>query len=175
MIRITKQADYGIVLLTHFVGEPGAVINTARDLAEQARLPLPMVGKILKTLVRKGLLASHRGVKGGYSLARPADSISVADIVSARDGPIAMTSCSAHPGDCEIENDCPAVGNWHRINIAIQSALSGISLKEMSSPANALRAAAALHGAPGAGRPAADPSLSNKSGPTSDNARLEIA
>ena len=92
MIRITKQTDYGIVLLTHLAANPERQY-TAPELAAEARLPLPMVSKILKLLARDGLLASHRGVKGGYSLARPAEEISMAEIIAALEGPIAITEC----------------------------------------------------------------------------------
>lgn len=132
MIRITKQADYGIVLLTYIAAEPSGRSWNARDLSQVSHLPLPMVGKILKALVRKALLVSHRGVKGGYNLARPAGDITVADIVAALDGPIAMTACAAHPGDCELEANCPASSNWNRISVAIRTALEGITLAEMS-------------------------------------------
>lgn len=132
MIRITKQADYGIVLLTYIAAGPIGRSWNARDLALVSHLPLPMVGKILKALVKKGLLLSHRGVKGGYHLARGSELITVADIVAALDGPIAMTACAAHPGDCELESNCPASSNWNRISLAIRTALEGITLAEMS-------------------------------------------
>lgn len=132
MIRITKQADYGIVLLSYIAAEPSGRSWNARDLAQISHLPLPMVGKILKALVRKGLLVSHRGVKGGYNLARTPEAITVADIVAALDGPIAMTACAAHPGDCELESNCPSTSHWNRISLAIRSALEGITLAEMS-------------------------------------------
>ena len=97
MIRITKQTDYGIVLLTHLAAHPDRHFN-APELAAEARLPLPMVSKILKLLAREGLLASHRGVKGGYSLARPAEEISMAEIIAALEGPIAITECVSVEG-----------------------------------------------------------------------------
>jgi FeS assembly SUF system regulator len=134
MIRISKQADYGIILLGQFVTDSNNTSCNARDLAGTTRLPLPMVGKILKTLVRQGLLVSHRGVKGGYSLARSPEDISVAEIITALDGPIALTTCSAHAGDCEYEDGCPARSNWHVINRAILGALRNISLKQMARP-----------------------------------------
>jgi FeS assembly SUF system regulator len=134
VIRISKKADYGIILLGQFVTDSSATTCNARDLSGATRLPLPMVGKILKSLVRTGLLVSHRGVKGGYSLARPAETISVAEIITALDGPIGLTTCSSHSGDCEYENGCPARGNWHVINRAIFGALKSITLKEMARP-----------------------------------------
>ena len=72
MIRIGKMTDYGIVLLSYFASHPESKAFTARDLAGEAKLPLPTVSKILKTLCRGELLLSHRGVNGGYRLGQPA-------------------------------------------------------------------------------------------------------
>ena len=104
MIRITKQTDYGIVLLTYLAGHTERLFN-APELAAETHLPLPMVSKILKVLTREGMLASHRGVKGGYSLARLPEEISMAEIIAALEGPIALTECVevfySHPIACE--------------------------------------------------------------------------
>ena len=133
MIRITKQTDYGIVLLTHLAVHPERQYN-APDLAAEAHLPLPMVSKILKLLAREGLLASHRGVKGGYSLARQPEAISMAEIIAALEGPIAITECISVEGDCSHEPLCPVRSNWRRINQAVRTALAGITLAEMAHP-----------------------------------------
>jgi FeS assembly SUF system regulator len=133
MIRITKQTDYGIVLLTHLAANAERQY-AAPELAAEARLPLPMVSKILKVLARDGLLASHRGVKGGYSLARAAEEISMAEIIAALEGPIAITECISVESDCSHEALCPVRGNWQRINLAVRTALEGITLAEMAQP-----------------------------------------
>ena len=133
MIRITKQTDYGVVLLTHMAGQPERLYN-APDLAAEAHLPLPMVSKILKLLTREGVLDSHRGVKGGYSLARSPHAISMAEIIAALEGPIAITECIEEVGDCVHERLCPVRSNWHRINEAVLTALQGITLAEMVHP-----------------------------------------
>ena len=133
MIRITKQADYGILLLSRIAGEEGRDVFTARDLSEEFHLGLPTVSKVLKALVRGDVLQSHRGINGGYSLARPAERINVAEIIAALDGPIAITECAgADPGDCRTEPWCPVSGPWQRINRVIFEALRGISLAEMA-------------------------------------------
>ncbi len=98
------------------------------------RLPLPTVSKILKLLAREGLLASHRGVKGGYSLAPPAEEISMAEIIAALEGPIAITECIERRARLLHEPLCPVRGNWQRINEAVRTALDGISLAEMAQP-----------------------------------------
>lgn len=132
MIRITKQTDYGIVLLTHLAAAPERQVN-APELSAETHLPLPMVSKILKLLVREGLLASHRGVKGGYSLTRPPEEISMAEVVTALEGPIAITECiDDQSSNCSHEPICPVRGRWHRINTALREALAGISLAEMA-------------------------------------------
>jgi FeS assembly SUF system regulator len=93
------------------------------------------VSKILKMLSRAELLVSHRGVKGGYSLARLPDEVSIAQIIDAIEGPIAMTECSATaPGLCELEPVCPVRSNWRKINRAVREALEKLTLAEMTHP-----------------------------------------
>jgi FeS assembly SUF system regulator len=150
VIRLSKHADYGIVIMTNLARQPGRQHN-APEVAAHSHIPLPMASKILKTLARAGLLASHRGVKGGYGLARPAATISVAEVISALDGPIAVTACIEDgPGGCEIEAFCPARANWQRINDAIRAALEGISMAEMAQAIPMVFRAPALgaHGRP---------------------------
>lgn len=134
MIRITKTTDYGIVLLTHMAERPEHRFN-APELAQGAQLPLPMVSKILKTLAREGLLASHRGASGGYSLARSPEEIPVSAVINALEGPIAITECiDDSPGECAQEPVCPLRSNWQLINGAIRDALDGIRLSQMARP-----------------------------------------
>ncbi|MEE8523259.1 MAG: SUF system Fe-S cluster assembly regulator [Thermoanaerobaculia bacterium] len=135
MLRMTKQADYGIVLMTRMARGAGNQRFTAPDLARETSLPLPTVSKILKLLARKGLLGSHRGVKGGYSLTRNPRRITVAAMISALDGPIAVTECIEDaPGVCSQESVCQLRGNWQRINLSIRQALDAISLAELTEP-----------------------------------------
>jgi FeS assembly SUF system regulator len=134
MIRMTKQADYGFVLLSQLASDGERVAN-APELAAETRLPLPMVSKILKLLARGGIVESHRGVKGCYSLARPAEVITAAEIVCALEGPVALTVCvEGTPGECELEPFCHVRGHWQRINVAIEAALAKITLAELAGP-----------------------------------------
>ncbi len=134
MIRITRQTDYGILVLAHMASIPGDAVHTATNLAKWSGIPKPMVSKILKTLAREGMLVSHRGVKGGYSLAVHAERITVGDVLQAMEGPVAITECSAHPGACEQEPVCSVRINWQRINLAVRQALDKIPLNEMIGP-----------------------------------------
>jgi FeS assembly SUF system regulator len=134
MIRITKQTDYGIVLLTHMAATPERRAN-APELATETRLPLPMVSKILKLLVREGVLLSHRGVKGGYGLGRSPEEISMAEVITALEGPIAITECVDDHSGCSHEAFCGVRGRWQRINTALRETLEGITLAEMAEQA----------------------------------------
>ena len=132
MIRITRQTDYGIVLLSQMAAAPREEVHTAKQAALQSGLPLPMASKILKALAREGLLVSHRGVRGGYQLAASASAISVGAVIRALEGPIGITECSYNPGACEQEGCCPVKTNWQRISVAVIDALDKIPLSEMT-------------------------------------------
>lgn len=134
MLRFTRQADYAIVLMTN-IAASARDSHTARELAVEAHLPLPMVSKILKVLTREGLLASQRGVKGGYRLAKRPAEVTVARLVAAMDGPIAMTECSgSEPRGCEHESFCRVRGNLQLITRAIHVALDNLTLANLASP-----------------------------------------
>jgi len=145
---MTKLTDYGIMLLTHFARQPDGSMYNARDLAAAAGLPVPTVGKILKMLAREDLLVSHRGSKGGYSLARQPHEISVAEIIGALEGPVGLTECSVGPGTCDQESRCPTRSNWNRINRVVLEALKGITLSEMTTEDLGALPAARLRGRP---------------------------
>ena len=135
MLRVTKLADYGIVMLTYLAANRENTY-TARDMAKIVQLPFPVVSKVLKLLGKSGLLASQRGTKGGYGLARDPQEITVAAVIRALEGPIAVTECISPKRDCNLEQGCPVRTNWHLINNAIQSALEKITLAEMTKPLN---------------------------------------
>jgi FeS assembly SUF system regulator len=143
MIRISKLTDYGIVLLTLVARADGT--RTASELADESRLPLPTVSKILKALARAGMLSSHRGAQGGYALARPPDRITVADVIEVLEGPVAVTECChrSPSSSCDIERACPVRTNWRRINDVVRGALDSLSLAEMMHPMPAVPAARA--------------------------------
>lgn len=134
MLRVSRLTDYGIVLLAHLAGRPGGEVHNARELAEEAGLPLPVVSKLLKGLTRHGFLQSQRGAKGGYALARPAREIPVVDVIDALEGPIALTECSAHPGKCDREASCVVRAPWQRINHAVRASLQNVRLSELVDP-----------------------------------------
>jgi len=136
MIRLSKLADYAVVLVSHMASDPIAR-HSAADLAKMTHIPPPTVSKILGALARGGLLQSHRGLNGGFSLARAPQDVSVADVVNAVEGPIAVTHCLDHgqgDGACDILATCRMAGYWQRINTAIDGALKDITFAELSTP-----------------------------------------
>jgi FeS assembly SUF system regulator len=127
MIRMAKLTDYAIVLLAHLARSDRTL--TAQELAARSRVPLPTVSKLCKELSRAGLVTSHRGRHGGYSLARDAAHISVAQVVEALEGPIALTECAEQSGTpCGIEAFCLARSSWDPVSQAIHVALEKLPL-----------------------------------------------
>ena len=145
MMRLSRLADFAVVLMTHLAQHHG--VHTASGAAVATQLPAPTVAKLMARLCREGLLTSTRGVKGGYQLARPAAEISVGAIVNALDGPVALTQCiKLGAARCEVEAVCPSRVGLHRINVAVHKALDDVSLADIATPAPAFQASAQLEG-----------------------------
>ena len=132
MFRLNKLTDYGIVLMAHVARSHEETPHTARSLAKETRIPLPTVGKLLRELHDSGLLVSHRGMKGGYNLARHAGAISVSDIILALEGPIGFTECSVEPGLCGMERRCAIKSNSQIIGDALRDALDHVMLSDLN-------------------------------------------
>ena len=150
MIRLNRLTDYAIVVLGQLaqLREPaessGAKAGdltgsrTAAQLAQDTGVPLPTVSKVLKMLAHGKIIASQRGVAGGYTLSRDPRAITVADIITAMEGPIALTACvDGAVGSCDVEALCAMRGNWDKVNRAIRAALSAVTLQEMLSTPSA--------------------------------------
>jgi FeS assembly SUF system regulator len=133
MLRITKEADYAIMLLAQIASRPRGQIHTAREAAEWSGLPLPMVSKILRGLARENVLRSHRGVSGGYSFDRSPEQTSLAEVIRAVEGPISIVQCGSEPGACDRETDCPTRINWARINRELEMTLERVPISAMTS------------------------------------------
>ncbi len=133
MLRLSKLTDYGIVVMTQLAGDPER-LHAATEVATATGIAAPTVSKLLKSLTRAGLVSSVRGARGGYRLARPAEAVSVAELVDALEGPVALTECSSGEGNCEQEPHCAVRVNFQRINDAIRGALAQVTLAEMVAP-----------------------------------------
>jgi FeS assembly SUF system regulator len=131
MFRLSKLADYGTVLLSYMARQPDRTYS-ATELAAEIGIGVPTASKILKLLARHELVQSVRGIHGGYLLARPAESISIAEVIEALDGPINVTECGA--GLCARESECGVKGNWRRLGRIIQQTLSDVSVADFARP-----------------------------------------
>ena len=133
MLRMSKLADYGTVVMTSLARSPDRA-QSAADVALATGLGLPTVSKLLKTFARQGLVVSTRGASGGYLLVRAPGEISVAQMIAAIEGRIGITECSSAPGMCAQERVCSVRGNWRTINRVVLGALEQISLEQMARP-----------------------------------------
>ncbi|MGB3796856.1 MAG: SUF system Fe-S cluster assembly regulator [Alteraurantiacibacter sp.] len=132
-MRLSNLADYAVVTMSQAARHCGGGRTSAAELAEQSGLPVPTVQKVVSKLTAAGLLRSTRGAGGGLQLARPAAAISLADIVEAMEGPIALTSCvDGGRHDCALEGNCAVQPHWPIVNTALRSALADISLVQLA-------------------------------------------
>jgi FeS assembly SUF system regulator len=133
-MRLSSLADYAVVMMSaaaRHCGVSGRLNATL--LADKTGLPLPTVQKLVSKLSAAGLIESARGTGGGFRLARPPATITLADIVEAIEGPIAMTACLENGRhDCCIEESCRVKPHWNAVNGAVKGALAGVSLATLS-------------------------------------------
>ncbi|MBI3441083.1 MAG: SUF system Fe-S cluster assembly regulator [Proteobacteria bacterium] len=132
MIKLGKLTDYAIVVMGQLFKEGTNVLRSAHFLAEKTSIPEPTVAKVLKLLAQAGLVESLRGAAGGYRLAKPPALITVADIITAIEGPITIVSCVEGSGeDCKLQATCLAKSSWAPVNNAIRRALETVKLTDM--------------------------------------------
>ncbi|HEY0116867.1 MAG TPA: Rrf2 family transcriptional regulator [Allosphingosinicella sp.] len=132
-MRLTSLSDYAVVLLAAAARYPDGARVSATLLAAETGIPLPTAQKLTGRLAAAGLLVTARGAGGGFKLARPALAISLADIVEAVEGPIAMTICvdeSRH--DCALTSACAVRPHMGVVNGAVRGALQAVSLEQLS-------------------------------------------
>ena len=134
MLRLSKKADYALMAMKHLARKSDYAASTsAREIAEQYDIPIELMAKVLQRLARSGLLTSHQGTRGGYTLSKPTASISVADIIQSIDGPLTVTACSTEDEQCEQFMKCNVRDPLWKIKDRILSALAECSLAEISS------------------------------------------
>jgi FeS assembly SUF system regulator len=134
-MRLTHLADYAVVLMTAAAQRPAAARLSATELAGETGVPLPTAQKLMGQLAASGLLSSVRGAGGGFTLAKPVSEISLAEIVEAVEGPIAMTICSGHDGvsDCALDAHCRVKPHMSIISNTVRGALGAVSLQSLAS------------------------------------------
>ena len=140
-MRLSSMADYAVVTMAAASRHCGGARVSAAQLAEETGLPVPTVQKLVSRLTAAGLLRSSRGVGGGLKLARPAAAITLADIVEAVEGPIALTPClekgridGKQDGrhDCTLEQACHVRPHWPIVNEALRGALAQVPLTRLA-------------------------------------------
>lgn len=130
MLRLSKLTDYGVVVLVRLGVKP--TVQTTPCVAAATGIPEPTVAKVLKMLAAGGLVTSQRGAHGGYRLARGLDSITIVEVITAIEGPIALAACVVGSAmSCEVSERCALRGRWDPVNAAIREALSSITLADM--------------------------------------------
>jgi len=131
MIKLSKMTDYAVVILAEMATSKGQLMS-ASGLSNNTKLPEPTVAKILKLLAKQDIITSKRGINGGYSLNKTPDEINMAAVITALDGPIALTACVEQSAECcSFEDNCKMKGQWNPVNIAMQKALEDVSLMQM--------------------------------------------
>ena len=135
-MRLTHLADYAVVLMTAAARRPAAARLSATELSVETGVPLPTAQKLMGLLATSGLLTSVRGAGGGFALARSAAEITLADIVEAVEGPIALTMCSdSNNHECILDKHCRVKPHIGIVGNAVRGALGAVSLQQLSSPA----------------------------------------
>lgn len=142
MLRLSKKADYALMAMKHLAlrGDQGS--SSAREIAEQYEIPIELMAKVLQRLVRRGLLVSQQGTRGGYQLARVPAHISVADVIQAIDGPVTVTACTTEEGRCDQFAKCNVRDPLWRVRERILTALGECTIAELASEPAAVAAAA---------------------------------
>lgn len=139
MLKLSKLSDYAIVVLSRLAAERGEVLTTA-TLASETGIPEPTVSKVLKLLSKQKIVMSVRGASGGYMMDRCPKDITVTELITALEGPIALTECvdGGHT-DCMIDSLCPLKGGWNKVNIAVKEALDKVALADLLIPVRGKR------------------------------------
>jgi Rrf2 family protein len=131
MLRLTKKADYGLMALKFLAEHPESMSLSAKDIAEAYHIPQQLLAKILQRLAKEGLLRSHAGMNGGYTLARRADEISAFEVIRIIDGPLFITSCVTVSGLCDLTNSCTIKEPLARVNDSISDVLKNIRISDL--------------------------------------------
>src|SRR3954466_1945581 len=135
MLRLSKKADYALMAMKHLAVKSDSASISAREIAEQFDIPIELMAKVLQRLVRRGLLTSHQGTRGGYQLSKPTTAISVADVLPAIDGPPTVTACPTDDEQCGQFAKCNIRDPLWRIKDRIIMALATVSIAEIAADA----------------------------------------
>jgi len=145
MLRLTKKADYGLMALKYLAEHPAEDSLSARDIAQAYHIPPQLLAKILQRLAKVGILRSHAGMSGGYSLLKPPREISAFEVIRAIDGPLFITSCGAIQSSCDLTESCTIKEPLARVNDSISDLLRNISIADLAETPGAAPRSAPAH------------------------------
>ncbi|HTD54577.1 MAG TPA: Rrf2 family transcriptional regulator [Silvibacterium sp.] len=140
MLRLTKKADYGLMALKYLAENSESMSLSAKDIAEAYHIPQQLLAKILQRLAKEGLLRSHAGMNGGYTLSRKPNEISAFEVIRAIDGPLFITSCVTVSGICDLTSSCTIKEPLARVNESISELLKSIRISDLVESDHAHRA-----------------------------------
>ena len=132
-LRLTRAAEYGIRAMMHVGSLPEGTVGLKDEIAEAQGIPPSFTAKILRQLVKAGILSSARGVHGGFALAKPPAEISLLDVIEAIEGPIQLTVCSPDPENCTVSHDCPVSGVWFEVQRQMTDLLGETTIEALLS------------------------------------------
>ncbi len=135
MLRLTKKADYGLMALKYLAEHRDRPSLSAKDISEAYGIPPQLLAKILQRLTKVGLLRSHAGINGGYSLSRDADAITAFEVIHAIDGPLFITSCggptTGSTRSCDLLESCTIKEPLSKVNDSISDLLKAIRIADL--------------------------------------------
>jgi Rrf2 family protein len=131
LLKLTKKADYALMAMKHLAERPAEGSRSAKDVADAYGIPHEALAKILQRLARAGLLHSQHGTNGGYTLARPAHTISAFEVIQVIDGPLFITSCLTIRGECDQSDRCNIREPLRKVNESIEAVLKRIKISHM--------------------------------------------
>lgn len=132
MLKLSKKTDYGLIALKHLAmhGREGAA--SASEIAGVYGISAPLMAKVLQKLAKNGLVVARHGSSGGYTLAREASRITALDVITAIDGPLFITSCVTHRGQCDQSSTCTVREPLRRVNDSILEVLNKVTISQMT-------------------------------------------
>ena len=130
-LQLTRGGEYGIRAMTYLAARPYGELAALRDIGREQDVPESFLAKILQSLVHAGLVTSQRGAHGGFLLARPADEITVREVIEAVDGPISLNGCVLWPEDCRRSAGCRMHEVWVSAQESMMEVLGGVRLSDL--------------------------------------------
>jgi Rrf2 family protein len=131
MALFSRKVDYALLILSYLHHRPEG--SCARVIAERFALKPAFAANVLKLLCRQGLVRSHRGIHGGYVLAKPAEQVIVGELLDLLGEPFHLADCNRRPGEgiCELETVCPVRGAVAELNRRLRDVLATVSLADL--------------------------------------------